>query len=75
MLSGLVAFAALYAIPQTARAQIFETNIGNNTIGEYRTLGGTVDPALVSGFGPSYGIAVSEGYLFVTDYDSGTIGK
>src|SRR6266699_956277 len=79
MLSGLVAFAALYALPGTARAQIFVTNFETGTIGEYTTLGATVDPALISGLSLPQGIAVSGENLFVTSLnlasDTGRIGE
>jgi hypothetical protein len=38
----------------TAHAQIFETNVGNGSIGEYTTSGATVNASLVSGLnGPT----------------------
>jgi hypothetical protein len=63
--STLVLFAAvvaaLYLIPVTSRAQIFVTNEGNNTVGEYNaTTGATINSSFISSGlnGPS-GIVVS----------------
>jgi hypothetical protein len=58
ILSGLAASAVLCAMPGVARAQIFVTNFGAGTIGEYTTSGATVNPALVSGLNGPIGIAI-----------------
>jgi hypothetical protein len=62
ILSGLAASAVLCAIPETTRAQIFETSgtnglAGSDTIGEYTTSGATVNASLVSGLSFPTGIA------------------
>ena len=77
ILFGLVASAALSAMPGTARGQIFETNFnpfsGAATVGEYNaTTGATVNASLVSGLTDPIGIALSGGNLFVDN--DGTIG-
>ena len=76
-LVAAVAVAAFWAMPGTARGQIFETNGGNNTIGEYNaTTGATVNASLVSaGLNGPAGIAVSGGNLFVANENTGTIGE
>jgi hypothetical protein len=61
--SGLVAFAALCAIPGMFGAQIFETNFISGTIGEYTTSGTTLNASLVSGLNSTVGIAVSGGFV------------
>lgn len=53
-----VAAAGLWAIPATARGQIFVADQGSGTIGEYATPGGVVNADLVSGLDFPYGIAV-----------------
>ena len=75
IVSGLAACAALCAMPVTTRAQIFETNVGDATIGEYTTSGAAVNPALVSGLLQPAGIAVSGDKLFVVDESANTIGE
>src|SRR6266487_1579074 len=80
ILSGLAASAALCAMPGTIRgAQIFVANFETGTIGEYTTLGATVDPALISGLSLPQGIAASGENLFVTSLnlasDTGRIGE
>ncbi len=72
--------AALSSMLGTARAEIFVTNIGDNspgsgTIGKYTLAGATVNAALVSGLTGPLGIAVSGGHLFVLDSGNGTVGK
>src|SRR4051812_7727246 len=56
---GLLAVLLGFLSHNAARAdQIFVTN-RNGTIGEYTTAGATVDPALISGLGNPFGIAIS----------------
>src|ERR1039457_1584723 len=74
-LVAAVAVAALWAMPGTARGQIFETNYFGNTIGEYTTSGTTVNSTLISGLNTPECIAVSGGTLFVTNASAGTIGE
>ena len=79
--STLVLFAAvvaaLYLIPVTSRAQIFVTNEGNNTVGEYNaTTGATINSSFISsGLNFPPGIALSGGNLFVTNIGNNTIGE
>src|SRR5438046_2008011 len=79
--STLVLFAAVVAalclIPVTGRAQIFVTNGGNNTIGEYNaTTGATINSAFISsGLSGPQGIALSGGNLFVANFNNDTIGS
>ena len=72
----LLAVAAVWAMPGTARGQIFEMNSGAGTIGEYdATTGATINASLVSGLSSPRGIAVSGGNLFVVNGSAGTIGE
>ena len=65
---------ALWAVPATTRGQIFVSNTGNGTIGEFNaTSGATVNAALVSGLNTPTGIAVSGGNLFVANF--GVVGN
>ena len=58
-LGGLFAFLLGLLSQNAARAdQIFVTNPGVGTIGEYTTAGDTVNPALISGLSDPSGIAV-----------------
>ena len=68
--------AALCLTPVTGDAQIFVTNLGNNTIGEYTTSGTTVNSALISsGLNAPTDLAFSGGNLFVTNGGNNTIGE
>ena len=57
-------------------SDLFVTEAGSGTVGEYTTSGATVNASLISGLGigPT-GIAVSGSDLFVTDYASDTVGE
>src|SRR5438445_106111 len=69
ILLGLLAY-------NTALAdQIFVTNNGNGTIGEYTNAGGTVNPTLISVLSGPGGIVISGSDLFVSNSLNGTIGK
>ncbi len=75
IVASVAAFAVLYAMLGTTRAQIFVTNPDAGTIGEYTTSGVPVNPALITGLRYPWGLAMSGGNLFVTNLDSGTIGE
>ena len=55
--------------------QIFVSNNGNGTIGEYNLDGTTVNASLVSALHGAQGVAVSGSDLFVANFSSGTIGE
>ena len=60
----------------TARGDVFfVVNGGNNTIGEYDTLGATVNASLVSGLGVPQAITTSGSNLFVTNVGDNTVGQ
>src|SRR5579862_1488116 len=71
-----IALLAALQIGGNLRAQIFVTNSGNNTIGEYNLDGSVVNASLVSSglFAPE-GVAVSGSDLFVTSFDGETLGE
>ena len=71
ILSGLIGSVTLCAMSATARAQIFVTNFNNNTIAEYTTSGALVNPALISGLNGPFPLALSEGNLFVANFNNG----
>jgi len=66
VLFALVASAALCG---TSRAQIFVTNFGSGTVGEYTSSGAPINPALISGLFEPFGIAISGDKLFVKTGD------
>jgi len=72
LLPALIFGAGLCAMPGNARAQIFETNAGNLTIGEYTTSGAPVGTGTLVSDLPDYpfGIAVSGADIFVVEGDS-----
>lgn len=80
ILSGLIAAAALCAMPGTARAQIFVENSGNGdpgtgSIAEYTTSGVLVNPKLISGLTFPGEFVISGDKLFLANGDAGTISE
>ncbi len=72
----LVFSAGAALSPTTARGQdIYVTNEGASTVGEYTISGGTVNPSLVSGLDYPQGVAVSGSNLFVTNRYGDTVGE
>jgi hypothetical protein len=75
LLRVVVVFASsttLWTTAPTARGQdIFVTNYGSGTIGEYTTSGATVNASLVSGLYNPLGVAVSGSTLYVANYGAG----
>src|SRR5437763_1659311 len=75
IVSSLIACTALWAMPGTARGQIYETN-NSGTVGEYNaTTGAPINSSLVSGLSNPAGIALYGGNLFVVNNGGGTIGE
>src|SRR2546423_9142583 len=68
LLSIFVASLLLCALPRSICAQIFVTNSGTGTVGEYSTSGEPLDLSLISGLISPQGIAVSGENLFVTSF-------
>ena len=56
-------------------SDLFVTNVGAGTIGEYTTAGATVNAALITGLIDPLGVAVDGSDLFVTNAGAGTIGE
>jgi hypothetical protein len=49
ILTVLIACATLCCVSETARAQIFVTNLNNSTVGEYNaTTGAPINPSFIS---------------------------
>ncbi len=71
LISGL---ATPYRIAVSG-SDLFVTNAGNDTIGEYTTSGTTVNASLISESGGPFGIAVSGSNLFVANAGNDTIGE
>jgi hypothetical protein len=70
-------FAALLGLCpfSAAHAQIFVSNFGGNSIGEYNLDGTAINASLILGLNDPQDIAISGSRLFVTNLDSGTIGE
>src|SRR5258708_174267 len=73
LFAGLLGFLS----PSAARAggTIFETNLGDSTVGAYTAAGTTLNAALISWLGEPSGVAVSGADLFVAKAAIGTIGE
>jgi hypothetical protein len=61
------AVAVLSFMLSSGRGKIFETNIGNGTIGKYTTAGATVNGSLITSLNSPQHIAVSGTDLYVTN--------
>jgi hypothetical protein len=71
----LMALLTTFACSSLLEDDIFVTNYGANTIGEYTTAGAVVNASLISGLnGPEF-IAVSGSDLFVANSVRGTVGE
>src|SRR5205814_8881422 len=68
LLSIFVASLLLCALPGSICAQMFVTNSGTGTVGEYSTSGEPLDLTLISGLISPQGIAVSDDNLLVTSF-------
>jgi len=71
-----IALALTCSLTVALKAQnIYVSNLGDNTIGEYGLDGSTVNASLISGLDGPEGIAISGNDLFVANNGSGTIGE
>lgn len=75
VLLGLTAAGALLIAPGSARGQIFVSNFGNGTVGEYTLSGAPINASFITGLNSPSSIAVSGNDLFVSNYLNGTIGR
>src|SRR5437763_1612542 len=76
IITGLAVCIAVWTIPGNARGQIYVTNEGTNSIGEYNaTSGTTINASLISGLNIPTGIALVGGNLFVAKQGNNTIGE
>ena len=74
LLLGLVAAAALWAMPETARGQIFVSSYTNGTVSEYNLDGTTAHAPLITGLNTPFGLALSGNNLYVVNQGNGTVG-
>ena len=65
----------LSAMPTGAYGDIFVTNNGGNTVGDYTTSGATVNASLITGLNGPTGIALSGSNLFVVNFNGNTVGE
>jgi hypothetical protein len=64
----LLCIAALWAMPRNACAQLYVSESGNNTVGEYNaTTGAPINANLITGLSEPAGIALSGNNLFVVN--------
>ncbi len=56
-------------------SDLFVTNEGSGTVGEYTTSGATVMASLVSGLTDPFGVTVSGSDIFVVDPDANTVSE
>ncbi len=68
----LMAFVACLLFPTTARAQIYVSNGGNGTVGEYSLSGTAINPSLITGLHDPTGLAVFNGNLYVAERSRST---
>ncbi len=71
--AGILGLALV--LHRDAQADIYVTNYGGNTIGEYTNSGTVVNASLISGLSSPWGIAVSGSDIFVANNGSNTIGE
>jgi len=57
-----------------ARGQLFVSNWGDNSVGEYTTSGETVNASLITGLSGAFGLAVAGGNIFVADNNINVYG-
>jgi hypothetical protein len=55
----LLCIAALWAMPRSARAQLYVSQYGNKTVGEYNLSTGTFNPSFITGLDEPGGLAVA----------------
>jgi hypothetical protein len=77
LLAPLIGAASIvfWFVPETANGQIYVTNSGNGTIGEYNLDGTVINASLISGLSNPTGLVVSGSDLFVVNNGNGTIGE
>ena len=71
----------LCGLPRPALGNLFVADAGpfnmegHGTIGEYTESGATVNASLITGLSFPASVAVSDGFIYVTNSHDGTIGK
>jgi hypothetical protein len=72
----LVGIAALWAMPRSARARLYISQVGNNTVGEFNaTTGAVIKASFITGLNFPWGLALSGNKLFVANEGSDTVGN
>ncbi len=80
LLLTIAAAVSLLAVPQNVCGQIFIANVRDNTVGEYSLDGTVINASLITGLTFPVGVAVSGGFLYVTNsgatgFGDGFVGK
>jgi len=73
----LLGIAALWAMPRSARAQVYVSQVFNGGVGKYNaTTGAVINANFVTGLSQPQGLALSGNNLFVaTNNNGGTVGE
>jgi hypothetical protein len=83
LFTALIGIAALWAMPRSARAQLYvaqsgplgSLQFGAGTVGEYdATTGAAINARLITGLNGPSDLALSGNALFVATFDPGTVG-
>jgi len=72
----LVGIAVLWLMTGSARAQLYVSQVDNNTVSEYNaTTGASINASFITGLNGPTGLALSGNTLFVSNFYSGTVGE
>src|SRR5271167_4574084 len=72
----LLGIAALWAMPRSAHAQLYVSQVFNGGVGKYNaTTGAAINANFITGLSSPKGLALSGNHLFVTNVLSNTIGE
>ena len=72
----LLCIAALQALPGSAPAQLYVTEPGINTIGEYNaTTRAAINPSFITGLNLPTGLVLSGSHFLVSNFNSNTVGE
>jgi hypothetical protein len=63
------------ALATQAGAEVFVTNYGSATVGEYTTSGATVNASLISGLDGPEGVALEGSDVYVINFEDGSVGE
>src|SRR5271169_2360841 len=72
----LFGIAALWAMPRSARGQLYVSQVFNGGVGKYNaTTGAAINANFITGLSSPKGIALSGNHLFVANFFSNTVGE